>query len=111
MIRPKQYTTHIKKWLLYCSTKNCDPVLPPLATAFDFLTSLYQQGLSFSSINTARSALSSFCNFEKLDFAFGQLPLVKRFMKGVFQLRPSLPKYHSLWEVKSDFESVSISTS
>ena len=90
----KQYATHIKKWLLYCSANNCDPVNPPLATALDFLTSLYQQGLSFSSVNTARSALSSFCNFEGLDVAFGQLPLVKRFMKGVFQLRPSLPKYH-----------------
>ena len=100
----KQYTTHIKKWLLYCSTNNCDPVHPSLATALEFLTSLYHQGLSFSSINTARSALSSFCNFEKLDVAFGQLPLVKRFMKGVFQLRPSLPKYHSMWEVKSVFD-------
>ena len=56
----KQYTAHIKKWLLYCSTNNCNPVHLSLATALEFLTSLYQQGLSFSSINTARSALSSF---------------------------------------------------
>ena len=106
----KQYMTHIKKLLLYCSTNNCDPVHPPLATALDFLTFLYQRRLSYSSINTARSALSSYCNFEKLDVAFGQLPVIKRFMKGVTQLRPSLPKHHSMWGVKSIFWPLAFAT-
>ena len=100
----KQYTTHIKKWLAYCSGKDCDPVNPPIAIAIDFLASSYHQGLSFSSINTARSALSCFCSLQGHDVVFGQLPLVKRFMKGVFQLRPSLPKHHSIWDVKSVFD-------
>ena len=30
---------------------------------------------------------------------FGQLPLVKRFMKGIFELRPALPRYNSIWDV------------
>ena len=99
----KQYCTHIKKWLAFCSTHDYDPVQPQVAQAIEFLTSLYHQGLSYSSINTARSALSSFCNLEQLDVSFGQLPVVKQFMKGVFQLRPALPKHKSIWEVKTVF--------
>jgi hypothetical protein len=30
---------------------------------------------------------------------FGQLPVVKRFMKGVYELKPSFPQYKSIWDV------------
>ena len=75
-----------------------DPFSLSTANALDFLTFLYSKGSSYSAINTARSALSCFCNFEGLPVQFGQLPVEKHFMKGVFQLHPSLPKHHSIWE-------------
>ena len=56
---------------------------PAIANALDFLTILHSKGLSFSSINTARSALLSFCNFEGLSAPFRQIPVVKHFMEGV----------------------------
>lgn len=31
---------------------------------------------------------------------FGEHPLVCRFMKGVFELRPALPNYTEVWDVK-----------
>ena len=31
--------------------------------------------------------------------SFGQLPVVKRFMKGIFEPRPALPRYKSIWDV------------
>jgi len=34
---------------------------------------------------------------------FASIPIVKRFMRGVFQLRPSLPRYKSVWNVHSVF--------
>lgn len=37
------------------------------------------------------------------DPPFGQQPLVKRFMKGIFELRPSLPRYSDIWDISSVF--------
>ncbi len=99
----KQYYAHIKKWIEFCSTRNGDPVHPTIAMTLDFLTSLHEKVLSYSSINTARSALLSFCSLPQSELPFGQLPIVKRFMKGVFQLRPALPKHHSVWDVNIIF--------
>lgn len=58
-----------------------------------YLTELYNAGLGYSCINTARSALSSFLQLENC-VSVGSHPLVRRFMKGVFNLRPSLPRYN-----------------
>ena len=94
-----QYNTYIRRWQTFCETRLCNPVNPPVSIAIDFLTSLFTAGLSYSSINTARSALSSL--FQIPDFGIN--PTVKRFMRGVFQLRPSLPRYQSVWNVHSVF--------
>ena len=54
-------------------------------------------GLSYSALNTARSALSSFIILDS-DATIGTHPLVQRFMKGVFQMRPAVPRYTSTWD-------------
>ena len=48
--------------------------------------------LGYSSLNTARSALSVIIEPHNR-ISFGKHLLVQRFMKGVFRLRPTLPKY------------------
>ena len=101
-----QYDTYIRKWVDYCKQAKCDLVSPPVSVAFDFLTSLFDTGLSYSSINTARSALSSVLVIENSKMPFGQLPLVRRFMKGIFELRPSLPRYPTVWNVSTVFNYV-----
>ena len=56
-------------------------------------------GLGYSSINTARSALSSFvCQIRGC--SAGSLPSVRRLLKGIFNLRPSVPRYNCVWDVK-----------
>ena len=101
-----QYDTYIRKWVDYCKQAKCDLVSPPVSVAFDFLTSLFDTGLSYSSINTASSALSSVLVIENSKMPFGQLPLVRRFMKGIFELRPSLPRYPTVWNVSTVFNYV-----
>ena len=71
---------------------------PGINNAIEFLLLLYQSGLGYSAINTARSALSSTLFLED-GKKFGELPLVTRFMKGIFELRPALPKYSEIWDV------------
>lgn len=63
----------------------------------EFLTQLVSSGLSYSVVNTARSALSTFlsmCGFEQL----GKRPLVCRLMKGVFEIRPALRRSVEIWK-------------
>ena len=76
---------------------------PPLPLALSFLSALHKSGLSYSSINTTRSVLSSLLSWNDHQIPFGQLPIVKRFMKGVFESRPALPRYSSTWNVNDVF--------
>ena len=54
-------------------------------------------GHSYSQINTAFSSLSSIITITKVPC--GKHPHVKRFMKRIFELRPTFPKYHMIWDV------------
>ena len=67
-------------------------------SVLDFLTLLYQQGLTYSAINTARSALPSYITLEN-GTCVGKHPLVSRPMKGIFQEKPPRPKYTEIWDV------------
>lgn len=98
-----QYQSYINKWSKFCSTANCDFFNPPIAKIIEFLTELFQLGLSYSTINSARSALSALCQTNNQTIPFRQHPLVKRFMKGIFELRPSFPRYESIWDVNIVF--------
>ena len=59
---------------------------------------LYNQGLSYSTINTARSLLSLILNSEGTK-PFGYHPLVTRFLKGIYETRKPQPKYKTIWDV------------
>lgn len=56
-----------------------------------FKNGLLGQAVGYSAVNTARSALSTFISIEGVPV--GQHHIVKQFMKGVFNIRPSLPRY------------------
>ena len=67
----------------------------------DFLSKLFSDGQSYSQVNTASSALSSIIIINKVPC--GKYPDVKRFMKGIFELRSTFPKYHMIWDVRKVF--------
>ncbi|XP_048584520.1 uncharacterized protein LOC116603512 isoform X2 [Nematostella vectensis] len=54
----KQCATYLKKWEHFCSKRQIDRTEASVENALAFLTSLYNSGLKYSAINTARSALS-----------------------------------------------------
>jgi len=66
----------------------------------NFLTGLHKQGLGYSAINTAKSAISSFV-FLISNIQIGTNILVKQFMKGIFNERPTLPRYNVTWDVST----------
>ena len=75
-----------------------DSVSTTVEEGVNFLAELYKAGVGYSALNTARSALSTVCKFPN-NHTFGTHPLVTRFMKGVFENRPSLPRYSVTWDV------------
>ena len=67
----------------------------------DFLTELLDKGgLCYSAINTARSALSSFIVLMSgQNILFGAHPLVIRFLKAVYNIKPPDTKYQETWDI------------
>lgn len=56
----KQYAVHLQKWQLYCCKKQVDMFSPAVADFLDFLpTELYETNSRYSTLNSARSALST----------------------------------------------------
>ena len=94
----KQYATYIKKWMAFCRERKIDCYSPPLSDTLQFLTDLFNQGLSYSTLNTARSALSTIVMIDG-EKTFGSNHIVTRFMKGVFESRKPKPKYDKIWDV------------
>ena len=52
--------------------------------------------LGYSAVNTARSALSTFITIDGVKA--GAHPLISRFMTGVFNQNPALPRYVETWD-------------
>ena len=90
----KQYTTYLQRWRLYCSQRDIDPIFPPVAAGINFLGELFHQGIGYSALNMARSALQL---YRCLQYNIWDT-LVCRIIKGVFELRPSLPRDQEIWD-------------
>ena len=66
-----------------------------------FLTELHDSGLGYSAVNTAKSAVSSFLSIvDPSKSQLGTHVLIKRFMKGIFEIKPSLPRYNCTWSTE-----------
>ena len=94
----KQYQSYLSRWQEYCIENQLDPFEATVENGIEFLTSLFNKGLGYSAINTARSALSTVITVPNYA-TFGTHPLVTRFLKGVFEMKPSLPRYAVVWDI------------
>ena len=73
-----------------------DTLSAKLETVRNFLVSLIETGLSYSAINTASSALSTFIVIDGKPV--GTHPLIIRLLKGLFNKGPSLPRNNVTWD-------------
>lgn len=96
-----QYEMHLHKFQEFCVRNNHTsfPVIT-CRLGIDFLAEMFSAGLSYSSINSARSAISQLTTLSDSPHSFGSHPHTSRFLKGVFYLRPPRPRYDSTWDVK-----------
>ena len=94
----KQYKSYLDRWQTFCAQNSVEVFNPTLEQCIEFLTTLFNSGLGYSAINTARSALSSVITLSN-GLPIGEHPTIRRFLKGVFEIRPALPKYTAIWDV------------
>ena len=69
----------------------------------NFLSHLYNKGATYSTINSAKVAISYFRNIPPYT-TLGDHPMIKKFMKGAFNLRPPVRKTSTVWDVKILFD-------
>jgi len=93
----KQYSTYIGKWKKFCDQRKISFDEPSVGEVLDFLVVLFEDGLGYSAINTARCALSTFISIGSS--TIGAHPLVVRFLKGVFNQRPTKTRHTHVWDV------------
>lgn len=93
----KQYQVYFKKWELFCEKNNVCPQLRNVNNIVEFLLYLFNKNFSYSAINTARSAMS--CLFDEPPI--GEHCIIRRFMRSVFNSRPSTPRYSKIWDVST----------
>ena len=96
----KQYDHYIAKGVQFCSQGTGDHLRPTVKGLLMFLHSLYWKGMSYSSLNTARSAVSNLDIGQNPNHAsIGKHFLVSKYLKGVFHEIKPVPKYCSIWSV------------
>lgn len=91
----KQYNSGLKKWWNFCLKNKCDPFKANAKEIVTFLSSELNNGASAGSLNTYRSAVSLIIGPNAVDDY-----KIKRFMKGVYNLKPQKPKYDVTWDPK-----------
>ena len=97
----KQYNVYLEKWSTFCLSRQSHFMRAPVSLILDFLHDVYTKGYGYSSVNTARSAISALYSIDKADIGqnIGKHPLICRFLKGVFNEIPPTPKFQEVWPV------------
>ncbi|XP_052754135.1 uncharacterized protein LOC128201377 [Galleria mellonella] len=89
----KQYDVPFKKWFSFCHKQKISIYEASIPFILLFFTEAYNSGCQYGTLNSYRSALSLLLgpHITKDD-------RVARFFKGVYRLRPPLPKYDITWD-------------
>ena len=87
--------TSVSAWIKYCQQQQIDILAPSLPQLLDFPT-IQSNKLGHSPLGTTRSALSSFIIVDGCKP--GEHPLVLRYTSGVFNRKPTFPRYVYVWD-------------
>lgn len=98
----KQYNVCLRRWHNFCLQENRDVFEAPIPIIIYFLTKLFQSGAQYGTLNTYRGALSLIIGSH-----ISTDDRIKRFFKGVFRLRPPIPKYEVTWDTTKVLDALS----
>lgn len=89
----KQYDSALRKWWNFYLSHKLSPFLPDIPNIVKFLSDEFVNGAKYGTLNSVRSAISLIVGPEIADDF-----RVKRFFKGVYNMRPNKPKYDFTWD-------------
>ena len=99
------YDTAWKRWSSWCYSREVNPVQATVAHIGNFLSTEYELGKAYNTINGYRSAISA--RHPNVDgMPAGRHPDIVRVMGGIFNKRPPVPRYVDTWEVDKVLETI-----
>ena len=97
-----KYNTNLRKWEEFCSNRVQDMLHPNVEEVIDFLTEQLNTGLSYRTILGIRSAINSICTMDSYS-DITKHPLLRRHMRGIFNINPPQPRYAKIWDISLVF--------
>ena len=85
-------TTVLKTWCSFCSGRKIDIFHPQVYEVIDFLTEVFESCVGYTSICMTRATLNNIVTVDCFP-DISEYPLMKRFIKGVFNIKPPKPRY------------------
>ena len=91
---------NLRRWFRFCSENELQPLNADIKSGAEFLTQYFRKSsCEYSSVNTARSALSSILPAVN-GFRFDEQPLIQRLLRGMFKERTTFPQYTATYDAK-----------
>ena len=91
-----QYDSAIRGWREFCLRGKIYPTGPSIEDILAYLTHMYEDGMQYNNIASTKSALANIISLPGLS-CISAHPLLQRFLKGVYNLRPPNPRYSMIW--------------
>ena len=92
------HNVYLKNWKEFCEKNDISPFETTYQEGMKFLAELYnKENAKYGYIAAARSALSAVLPKDK-GTTFGTCEEVSRMLKGIFKLRPTLPRYTVVYD-------------
>ena len=64
----------------------------------DFLSAMFEKGHAYSTINSAKCAIATIIHISPYE-SLNKHPLINKYLTGIFNLRPPMPKLSFVWDV------------
>lgn len=92
----RQYNSTYKLWWVFCQKHNFSVYKSGVSEVLQFLQDLLDtQSIQYGTFNAHRSALSLILSTDIANDA-----RIKRFLKGVGNIRPTAPRYNHVWDTQ-----------
>ena len=92
------YKSAWNKWTSWYVRKKIDPFCAPLSKIVNYLSTLFDEGLLYRTVNAHRSAISAYHNFINGE-PIGKHPKICPLLTGIFNERPPQARYTFIWNV------------
>lgn len=90
----KQYNTTFKLWWEFCKVRGISPYIGRISEIITFFQNLLESTTNrYGSFNSHRAALALIMTNDLRTDTY-----LKRFLKGVFRMRPPQPRYNTTWD-------------